>query len=100
MKKKLLLGIIAIISCCVFYGCGNSDARDWDDGYELAWEGEEAPSSFWDSKSKKEGYEQGEDDVYAYDEGYDDGYNGHRPKCLEDYYYMDGYQDGKKDKKY
>lgn len=100
MRKTILMGLACVTSLCFLPGCGNSDRKDWDDGYESAWEGEEAPDSFWDSKAKKEGYEYGRADADAYDEGYYDGVNGHGPKYTKDAFYMDGFKEGKKDKRY
>lgn len=76
----------------------NRKWKDYDKGYEAAWEGEKAPTSLWASKEEKEGYANGLDDVWAYDVGYDDGYNGRRPQYFKDRLYMDAYTDGKKDK--
>jgi hypothetical protein len=100
MKKGLIIGIIGATSLYLLSGCGNSDRKDWDSGYDSAWEDKEAPSSFWDTKAKREGYELGRADADAYDEGYHDGRNGHGPKYTKDAFYMDGYKQGKKDKRY
>jgi len=100
MKKGLIIGIIGAASLYLFSSCGNSDRKDWDSGYNSAWEDEEPPSSFWDSKAKKEGYELGRAETDAYDDGYYDGKNGHGPKYTKDAFYMDGYKQGKKDKRY
>ena len=67
-----------------------------DKGYEAAWEEEEAPSK-WASKEEREGYAQGADDAWMYDEGYCDGVNKKRPKYSQDPFYMDGFKDGKGD---
>lgn len=98
MKQTILMGLACVTSLCFLSSCGNSDRKDWDDGYESAWEGEEAPSSFWDSKARKEGYEYGKADADVYDEGYYDGYEGKKPEYFNDQLYMDAYKDGKKDK--
>lgn len=99
MKKTLLtVGLTCVMSLCFLSSCGNSDRKDWDDGYESAWEGEEAPSSFWTSKEQKEGYEAGLQDVWIYNAGYSDGYEGEKPEYFNDHLYMDAYKDGKKDK--
>ena len=98
MKKTMLMGLACVTSLYFLSGCGNSDRKDWDDGYESAWEGEEAPSSFWASKKEKEGHEAGLQDVWIYDTGYYDGYEGKKPEYFNDQLYMDAYKDGKKDK--
>lgn len=95
MKNKMLIVTACVTSLCFLTGCGNSDRQDWDSGYESAWEGDEEPSSFWNSKAKKEGYEEGRADADAYDEGYYDGKEGHKPKYLNDFFYMDGFKNGK-----
>lgn len=100
MRTGLVIGIIGIASCYLFSGCSNNDRRDWGNGYNSAWEYDKAPSHFFNSKAKKEGYEQGRVDVDAYDEGYYDGRNGYGLKYTKDLFYMDGYKQGKKDKKY
>ena len=99
MKKPILMGLACVTSLCFLSGCGNNDRKDWDNGYNSAWEYDEAPSSFLGSKAKKEGYEQGRADAEAYDEGYYDGRNGRGPKYTKDAFYMDGYKQGKKDKR-
>lgn len=87
------MGVALLIS-----GCEGGSRNDWDTGYEAAWEGEEAPSSFWASKEEKEGHEAGLQDVWIYDTGYYDGYEGKKPEYFNDLLYMDAYRDGKKDK--
>lgn len=87
--------------CCFFAAIGlwffSSNSGDqYDQGYESAWEEEDEPSS-WASRDLKEGYEDGLNDADAYDEGYYDGANEHRPKYLDDPFYMDGFKDGKED---
>ncbi|MBU4348083.1 hypothetical protein KJ671_01070 [Patescibacteria group bacterium] len=94
MNKYVYLSI-SIIGL-FFFSCNNDS--NYDKGYEDAWEGNEAPSSFWNSKEEKEGYEEGLEDAYTYDEGYNDGVDGLRPKYLNDLLYIEGYNDGKKDK--
>ena len=100
MRTGLFLGIIGVASCYLFSGCGNNDRKDWDSGYNSAWEYDKVPSHFLDNQAKKAGYDQGRVDAYAYDEGYYDGRNGHSPKYTKDAFYKDGYKQGKKDKKY
>jgi len=91
--------LIAIVGLCAF-GCNDrSKYKSYDKGYEAAWEGEEAPSSYWASNDEKEGFEQGANDAWMYDEGYYDGTNEKRPKYFNDPFYMDGYKDGEKDKR-
>lgn len=80
-------------------GCGDGNRYDYDNGYESAWNDEKAPSRF-SSTEYSEGYQQGLEDGAAYDNGYYDGYNNKRPRFPKDIDYMDGYNDGKKDKKY
>ena len=79
--------------------CGDGNRYDYDKGYESAWNDEKAPSRF-SSKECREGYQQGLADAAAYDDGYYDGYNKKHPRFPKDIDYMDGYNDGKKDKKY
>lgn len=53
MRKVMVIGIIGIASCCFFLGCGNSDRKDWDSGYNSAWEYAEAPLLSWTVRQKK-----------------------------------------------
>lgn len=98
---RTLLTILVALLCLSLCSCDSSRQRayEYDKGYEAGWEGEKAPSSVWASKEEKEGYEYGRADAEAYDEGYDDGSKGHRPKYLNDHFYMDGYKYGKEDKR-
>lgn len=98
MRNRFLLGSICVAAACFVSGCEDSSRKDWNVGYESAWEGKEAPSSFWTSKSENEGYKAGLDDVWTYDTGYYDGYEEKRPKYFNDPLYMEAYKDGKKDK--
>lgn len=92
--KRILLSLFLLSSPALFAYSG----KNYDNGYEAAWEGEEKPSSFWTSKEEKEGYENGLADSSTYNSGYDDGYDEKRPEYFNDALYMDGYKDGKKDK--
>jgi hypothetical protein len=88
----LLIFGLCLISC-------NDKRNKWqnyDKGYEAGWEGGKSPSSTWISKEEKEGYEQGLDDAWMYDEGYYDGANKKKPKYFQNPFYMDGYKYGKK----
>lgn len=96
--KYLFYFAIAAIGLYMF-GCDDSRKyENYDKGYEAAWEEDDEPSS-WASKEEKEGYENGLDDAWAYNTGYDDGYDDKRPKYFNDPLYMDGYKDGKKDRR-
>lgn len=75
-KLIKIIVVIAVISIFYFF-CGNSRAYEYDKGYESAWNGEKAPSSFFTSKEEKEGHEHGLDDVWMYDTGYYDATNKH-----------------------
>lgn len=90
--------IAAIILGYYFFFGGDNKRENYDKGYEAAWEQEGEPSK-WSSKEEKEGYEAGLDDAWTYDTGYGDGYDEKRPQYLKDPLYMEGYKDGKKDKK-
>ena len=79
-----------------FVGCERRN--DYDDGYEAAWNGEDEPSS-WSSREKKNGYQEGVEDSCLYDEGYHDGLKGKKPKYFNDTIYMEGYKDGKEDRR-
>lgn len=46
------------------------------------------------------GYEDGLNDAWDYDSGYFDGYYGKSPVGKDDVFYMDGYKDGRNNKKY
>ena len=82
-------------------GCDKHDA--YEKGYESAWQDEEEPG-FFASEEEKEGYADGLDDAWMYDEGFYDGkkknpvkyYNKYLPECYKNEDYMDGYRDGKK----
>jgi hypothetical protein len=97
---RTFLTILVAMSCLFLFSCDSSHQRAdrYNKGYEAAWEGEDAPSSFWTSKEEKEGYEDGLDDAWTYDTGYYDGYEGKRPQYFNDPLYMDAYKDGKNDK--
>jgi len=95
MKEDIVWIPLAII--CFFTGCGTGSGEDWDKGYESAWEQESEPSR-WASESQKEGYECGQADCEAWDDGYYAGINGRRPVYLDDDLYMEGFKEGKKDK--
>lgn len=88
--------LIAVALGLSLMGCDSSN--QYDKGYQAAWEGEQEPTSFWSNSKFKEGYEQGINDAYMYDEGYFDGINGHKPKYKKDPDYMDGFKDGIKNK--
>lgn len=98
MKKIINLIAIAASLSIFLSSCRDSEQCNYDKGYEAAWDGENEPSSFWASKKEKEGYEQGLDDIWMYDEGYYDGIKGQKLKYLNDPFYMDGFKDGKEDK--
>jgi hypothetical protein len=91
IKPLLLLPLIGVC----FAGCDSNSGYDYDNGYESAWEGEGAPTSF-SSQKYRDGYEQGLQDAAMYDEGYYDGYNKKKCAYPSDPDYMDGYKDGKK----
>jgi len=103
MKNKILkfplYFAMGTISLLMLFGCQDKHS-DYDKGYEAAWEEDNAPSSYWTSKEEKQGYEDGLDDAWTYDEGYYDGYEGKRPRYFNDPLYMDAYKDGSKDKKW
>lgn len=96
INRYLLIGVIGAVLLYFFSQSENKTYKDWYSGYEAGWNGEEVKFSLWDSKEKKEGYEQGIDNADAYDEGYYDAKEGNEPKYLKDTFYMDGYKDGKK----
>jgi len=93
MKKFVFVGFITLMSTFTVLNA------NYDKGYDAAWEGEDEPSSFWSTQSEQEGYEQGQEDAWLYDEGFYDGLNKKKPKHLNDSFYMDGFKDGKKDRK-
>lgn len=98
MNVGLFSALLCVCVAGLASGCEGGSRKNWDAGYEAAWEGKEALSSFWASKEEKEGYENGLDDAWTYDVGYDDGYEGRRPQYFNDALYMDAYKNGKKDK--
>jgi hypothetical protein len=98
MNVGLFSALLCVCVACLASGCEGGSRKNWDAGYEAAWEDEEAPSSFWASKEEKEGYEAGLDDSWTYDTGYYDGHEGKRPQYLHDSLYMDAFKDGKKDR--
>jgi hypothetical protein len=83
---------LLIIGYFIFF-TGNRQ-KSYEKGYEAAWEEERAPSR-WASKEERKGYEDGLEDVWTYDEGYYDGYEGKRPKYFNDSLYMEAYKEGK-----
>ncbi len=94
--KKIALCITFIVGLFGLMHIGCASGNQYDNGYEAAWEGKNKPSSFWASDDEKEGYEQGQNDAWLYDEGYYDGANDKRPKHPNDPSYMDGFKDGKR----
>jgi len=84
---------IALMSLMLLAGC--QKYSNYDKGYEAAWEEENEPS-LWASAEEKEGYEDGVDDSDMYDEGYYAGSNRKKPEHINDQFYMEGYNDGKK----
>lgn len=96
MKYFLYSSLIAL---GIYLFCDNDNKRgNYDKGYAAAWEGEDAPTSFWISKEEKDGYEDGLDDAWTYDVGYEDGYEKRRPQFFNDVLYMDAYKHGKEDR--
>ncbi len=55
MKYGFTLILLAICFCLV--SCDSNSEHD--KGYEAAWEGASAPSSWWTSREERDGYEQG-----------------------------------------
>ena len=80
-------------------GCEDKDRYQYDKGYEAGREGTTKPSSFLSNREFNQGYEQDTSDAHMYDEGYDDGFDGHKPRFTEDFEYMDGFKDGKRERK-
>jgi len=78
-------------------GCDSSNK--YDNAYEAAWDGENAPTSIFASKEEIKGYQDGLEDSNAYEDGYFDGWNEKRPRYLNDQFYMEGFKDAKQDKK-
>ena len=98
--KRLLPEAFLIIFLVLFSGCDGGrqcDERQYDEGYDAAWEDEVEPSSF-SSQQKKDGYEDGLYDSDMYDEGYDAGVNKKKPKYWDDDFYKDGYKEGKENR--
>lgn len=95
---KTLVNFLAFFGVLFFSGCDGSNGYDYDSGYEDAWE-EKEESSWFTSKEYRAGYEQGQIDTRVYYIGYEDGYDGRRTKYTNDLDYMDGFKDGKEDKK-
>lgn len=83
-----------IASICT--GVMGYNYQAYDQGYEAAWEGKEAPSK-WASKEVQAGYEEGLYDAYSYDDGYYDGYHHQKSTDWDDPFYQDGYKDGQED---
>ena len=63
----------------------------YDSGYENGWASEDEPLC-WTSQEEKDGYEDGADDAWYYDEGAYDRSVGKKPKYPDDPDYMDGYE--------
>ena len=90
MLLRQIVLVLAVFFCVT--GCNGS--REYDNGYEAAWDGAEEPS-WYSSKEYKEGYEQGKEDSEVYDMGFSDGYNDEECVYPEDPDYLEGYKDGK-----
>lgn len=94
--KRHFTQIVLLLTSVIYLSSCNNSEDQYQNGYEAAWDGI-TPSS-WSNNKFREGYEQGLDDAYIYDEGYFDGKNGKRPRYFKDPDYMDGYKDGKRNK--
>lgn len=77
-----------LTSCC-------NESDQYDEGYDAAWEGDAESSPLWSNQEKIEGYQDGLYDSDMYDDGYQDGIDKKKPEYLDDWFYMDGYKDGK-----
>lgn len=96
--RDVFILLLVVGGLYYFFGCSETKHQKYDKGYESGWEQEGNPSK-WSTKEEKQGYEDGLDDAWAYDSGYDDAYNGKGPAYKNDAFYMDGYREGKKDKR-
>ena len=82
-----------IIFIGILYLCFNN-SRSYDSGYEKGWLNEKL--SAWASQKEKDGYEDGANDTWMYDQGFEDSKRNNKPKYPNDFDYMDGYTDGKR----
>lgn len=99
--QSFTTSILFILFIAIAYlAVGHCEDKEglFNKGYEAAWEDEERPSSLFTTQEEIDGYEEGVDDAWMYDEGYEDGYEGKKPKYFNDEFYMDGYKDGKSSK--
>ncbi|MFZ5953655.1 MAG: hypothetical protein ACOYT8_00980 [Candidatus Dependentiae bacterium] len=89
--------ICFILGLLVLPGCLFQTKEEcYVNGYEAAWEEEEP--SYFASQDEKNGYKDGLDDFWSYDQGYYDGFNGKKLKYSQDKFYIDGYKDGKRNR--
>lgn len=96
MKNQLLIACLGLCLLTAFSGC--SSDSEYETGYENAWQGSGKPNWFSSNKYKR-GYELGLSDAYTYDDGYYDGLNSNNCAYPNDPDYMEGFINGKKNKR-
>ncbi|MCK4651203.1 hypothetical protein KAT08_03470 [Candidatus Babeliales bacterium] len=88
---KNLFYFIIIVGFLLLFNSNDKD--QYDKGYETAWQDKEP--SVWANKQEKNGYYDGLDDSWMYDEGYDDGLHKKSKRYPNNSFYIEGYKDGK-----
>lgn len=91
--NRMYIFTVTICGLLLLSGCNKDD--QYEKAYQSAWEDEGEPD-WWASEEAKAGYNQGLDDSWMYYEGYSDALDHKKPEYVENKFYMEGYQDGKK----
>lgn len=92
IQKTLIAGLVlfALTSC--------ESYNDYNSGYNAGRNGKKNMLYSW-SSLYNQGYQAGQDDADAYDNGYYDGYNGNKCRDSLDRDYREGFEDGKRTRK-